>query len=180
MKFTTCLVLFLSVSAHILSAQQNSPQQGNQGQSEDFEIMMERMIQNLSHSLDTMDLNRFFSESFGSMHMQIDTNMMNELFGRGYMNMFDEDPASGMGGAGFDQLIEQGIQMLQSMDEKQLESLLNQLDFSQMEYFFEGMDMSRLDSLMQDFNLQIPENFLDSLQDYQDMPLEKRKKLKRI
>lgn len=172
------IIILLSVPGFQAQNPPAAPKKDKHDQYESFDIMMKRMSEQLRIAFDSVDFEKLFSEAFGSLELMIDTSMMKNMFGENF-NLYFEDMGPSLDGESFESLMEEAMGMLKSMDESEIQSLMDQIDLSQLEFFFDGMKMNELDSILRGMDIKLPENYIDSIRHSQEQK-DKQKKLKRI
>lgn len=173
------LTFLFSLSLSVVSYTQTAPQ-ATPGEMEEFDHMMEQMMQELSKSFGNMNMDSLLNESLKGMQFLFDTSSA-----QGFMPMDDLEGlfkgfmGEEMDSTSMEMLFDQSLRMLESMDEKQMEELLRMFDISQMESMLEGIDMKMLEDMLNGMNLQVPDNYMDSLKIMQKENT-KEKDLKKI
>lgn len=140
-----------------------------------FENMIDDIFKGFFGS-DSLNPQTFMSEEF-----MIDTSFFNSLFNDQNMSLmlegfFPQDIDT----TALNEMFNQSLRMLDSMDEEQMRSLLDAFDFNQMDDMFKGFDFGELENLMKDMDLKIPESYMDSIGQSLKEKQEKSKNLKRI
>ncbi len=172
--FSTLILLFIAT----ISWGQSSPVIKDSGL-EEMNKAIEEMMREFNIPMDSMALNKLFDPKNQNSFFLSDSNQVFGFFNNDFEDMMSDMFTDSINTEAFNKIFEQGLQMFQSMDEKQMEDLLNSFDFSQMDKMMHGFDMNALDEILKGFELQIPDNYFDSLQNIQKTEPQK-KKLRRI
>lgn len=171
------VILLLSFLIFILG--HNNAQSNPGTDQEEMQKAIDKMMLDLSKTMDTLDFEKIFEESFKNWP-GVDSNFMKQFQGQDMQDMFYGFSFDEMDTTSLNLLFEQSFKMLESMDEEQWNQLFKSFDFSEMQDMMEGLDIEAIEDMIRAFDLKIPENYLDSLKNTQPTDPENSRKLKRI
>jgi len=144
-KILSLLILVFIVSS---SYAQQSETTKDKSDSDKINEAMEDAMKQLEVVMDSIDFSQLFSNDMFQLDNLLDSSQMQMLMGGDLNNLFSNLFPEGMDSAEIENMMQQGMMMFQSMDMKDLESLLEGIDEDELNKMFEGLDFSELEKML--------------------------------